>query len=268
MGRSATPVSSPARSRRFAPIGAPSAQGGPEIAQSLQREQIGCERDRHEVRGDQRSPVDRAEVGADVDQDEIRLRILASLPQCPTQGGDHAECALVAVQALGPLAGELVLGLRQGKVAGHEAQRGRGCLRLLRGDVTRAPQQRHERPVDRAAGRIGGPQLLHLVLVEEHAGEVRLRIEVRRHDAHAEVGVHPGQVIDDRRLADAALVVEERDCGHRADLTVTRTREWSGSNSGSGLPLASSACRARAMPMPKRCAYPRLRMISAISGLR
>ena len=115
--------------------------------------------------------------------------------------------------------------MRQGQIAGHEGQRRSGRLHRRRSNVARASQQRHERAVDRVSGRIRGQQVLHLVLVEEHAGEVRLRVEVRGHHGHPEIGVHPGQVVDDGRLADALLVVEESDRGHRADLTVTSTRE-------------------------------------------
>ena len=48
------------------------------------------------------------------------------------------------------------------------------------------------------------------ILFEETSSQVRLRIQVEGNDTLTHLGEHPGQMIDQRGLADATLVVEKR----------------------------------------------------------
>jgi len=90
-------------------------------------------------------------------------------------------------------------------------------------DAALALQQRPHRREHGVRALVRGPEIFQTFLFQEHSGEIRLRIEVRSQHAFALVCKHPRQVIDQRSLADAALVVEEGDGGHPADLTVTPT---------------------------------------------
>jgi len=66
-----------------------------------------------------------------------------------------------------------------------------------------------------------GPEGLEAIRVQEHPAGVRLGVQVGGDDVETEIRVHPGQVIDQRGLAGARLVVEERDGLHGAGLTIT-----------------------------------------------
>ena len=86
--------------------------------------------------------------------------------------------------------------------------------------------------VDGAIGRacsIGFPPGFKRVLIKECAGQVGLGVKIDGHHALAHLGQHPGQVVDERGLADT---------------------------------------RACALPKPKRCTKPRVFSTPAIMRLR
>lgn len=90
-------------------------------------------------------------------------------------------------------------------------------------DVALAGHQRAQTVADGARLTVVAPQRHQPVFVQEHRSQVRLRVQIGHQHLQAMVGIHPRQVVDQRGLADAALVVEERDglhgcrrgdCGH------------------------------------------------------
>lgn len=101
---------------------------------------------------------------------------------------------------------------------------------------------------------IFAPQLPETVLVEKHAGEIGLRIEIGGDDVESEIRIHPSEVIYERSLSDSSLVVEESDGLHGAGLTTAQIVVGSKKNSGGGFPFSDNASRAMGIPMPNRCA--------------
>lgn len=97
--------------------------------------------------------------------------------------------------------------------------------------------------------------MLNFFVIEKGSRQVRLRIEISRDHPVPTVGEHPCHVVHQGGLADAALVVEERDhwWRHGRLLIVTATWESVTVNSGGGLLLRSSDRRVAGNPMPKRC---------------
>ncbi len=207
----------------FVPFLPPAPQGRAQVLQALEGEEIRGERDHHVLGGDQHRPVQRAQGWPHVDQDQPRLSLLGSPLQDPPHRADHPERAWLAVEAVRPLAGELVLGRGQGQVAGDQTQAWADLLHMGVSHVTGPVQERHQRLVDRPSRPSVGPELLDTVLLQEHAGQVGLRIEVGGDHRDPLIGIHPGQVIDQRGLSDPSLVVEEGDRLHRAGLRIAIT---------------------------------------------
>ena len=79
------------------PFPAPVLKRGTKVTQPLQREQVGSQRNGHEIRGNQGGTVDRTEIGAEVDQNRTMERRF------------RAKRRLVAVQTIGPRGRELRL---------------------------------------------------------------------------------------------------------------------------------------------------------------
>src|SRR3990167_9352569 len=120
--------------------------------------------------------------------------------------------------------------------------------------VSHTPQQRLDTPKNRLGVVAIGPELFETVFFQEGCAKVCLRVEVCRNNPHAKVGIHPGQVVDERRLSYSALVVKESDnsCVHCLLLITTSTWVSSTTNSRAGLLFFASSWRAIAMPNPKR----------------
>ena len=57
------------------------------------------------------------------------------------------------------------------------------------------------------------PQRLKFIFVEKRSGQIGLRIEIAGENPLTHLRQHPGQMIDKRRLANAALVIEESEHG-------------------------------------------------------
>ncbi len=120
-------------------------------------------------------------------------------------------------------------------------------------------------PTPRTSGR-RAPHTVGLESVPSHicsdrsssrnmAGRLVSGIQVDGNDGRAQVGSHPGRVVDQRRLAHASRIVEKGDDGPRRGRlrTGVTTRLSSTRNSAGGLPLSRSAFRAGAMPTPNFC---------------
>ena len=100
----------------------PRLKRGPQVAEALQREEVGPERDHHVVRGDERSPIDGAEVRSQVDQHHVRIVQLGAALDHPREGGDDPKGALITVHALRPDLGQVVLELGKRHVPGNQRQ--------------------------------------------------------------------------------------------------------------------------------------------------
>jgi len=109
------------------------------------------------VAGDQRRPVDRTEVRTDVDEHDVGHRPLRGHVRHPTESRYHAECPFLPVEALRPLARQLVLGGREAKVTRNQADIVGDLPQPWPHDVTDAPRQRRQRPVHGA-----GLDVVHL----------------------------------------------------------------------------------------------------------
>jgi hypothetical protein len=64
--------------------------------------------------------------------------------------------------------------------------------------------------------------LLESVIVEKCGCQIGLWIEIRNQNTQAEVMEHPRQMIGERRLANATLVVEKGDAFHKRLNKTTR----------------------------------------------
>ncbi|MDW8478608.1 MAG: hypothetical protein RML12_00335 [Xanthomonadales bacterium] len=196
------------------PARPPRAQGRPEVAQALQRKQVRAERNDDEIAGDQRRAVDRPEIRSHVDQDPVRAHLLRSLAHGAVKGGHDAERGLVAVVAPRPRIGQLVLEGGEREIADDEVQARTDALHIGRLHVAQPAEDRPQGAENRSRMIPVRPELLQLGLVEEHAGEIGLRIQIGRQYRRAALGQHPRQVIHQRRLPDTALVVEEGERSH------------------------------------------------------
>ncbi len=117
--------------------------------------------------------------------------------------------------------------------------------------IASAFNQRPHRRVHRRSAR-GRPKSIDPVILQKHAGQVRLGVQISRNDAMPAKREHPSQVVQQRSFSDASLVVEESHCLHGRFLTVTCTQPGASAgskrNSGAGLPLAASDLRAISIP--------------------
>lgn len=197
-------------------------------------------------------PVDGTEVRADVEQYQVRLRLLGGAAGDGGEGGRHPEAADALVEGVAPRRAELLLGAGQAEIAGDEVEAGVDVHDMGVDDVALHFEQRRQRPVDGLAS-VGLPQRLDGIIGEERRRQVGLRVEVDDEDAGTELTEHPRHVIGERRLADPTLVVEEGDDRrHRSSSNRTSTAVGLTTNPGAGLPLAPMARRATSMPAPKR----------------
>ena len=161
-----------------------------------------------------------------------------------------AKGRLVVSQAVRPRCRQLGLETGQPQVADDQTQVAGNRFDVRLPDVAEPSQDGRHGPENAVGVGAVRPQLLEPVFVEEHRGQVRLRIEVHGHHRVTELGVHPGEVIDQRGLADPPLVVEEGDRLHRALQMVASTWEGSNVNFASGLPFFRRASCARITPRP------------------
>lgn len=99
------------------PGATPIPEGRSDVSQALQREHVGSQRDDHAIAGDQGGPVDRAEIGTDIQQRQIGAELLPGPFDQPRKRRRDPKCPLVAVQTLRPLGGQLVFPLGKGEIA-------------------------------------------------------------------------------------------------------------------------------------------------------
>ena len=92
-----------------------------------------------------------------------------------------------------------------------------------------------------------GPQFLQPFLIQEHRGQIGLRIKVSDHHRGAKIGE---EVVPQCGFADSSLVVEECDGSH-GFLAMVDTCDGSNVKLASVLPLRRSASCARITPRPK-----------------
>src|ERR1019366_3230548 len=154
-------------------------------------------------------------------------------------------------------------------VAWHDPEVRRDLLDVRVGNAASAPEQWFQRPVYRKPPR-SAPQLLDAVVIKKRSGQIGLRVEIDGNYGQPEFAQHPGKVIDQRRLADAALVVEESHnrCRHRFSLTIAATAPTDAWNSSEGFPFWARRSRAICIPTPNRCTNPSLFSTPASVGLR
>jgi len=164
--------------------------------------------------------------------------------------GRRAERRLVTIVASRPRIRELVFEGGERKVAHDQAETPFDARHMRHAHVAQPADDRAQGTEDRVRVFAVGPQFLELPLVEEHAAEVRLRIEVDREHGLPLIREHVGQVVDEGRLADATLVVEEGNGLHGRLRIVTSTYPLSKTNSASGLPFLARASWARRTPRP------------------
>src|ERR671914_917715 len=88
------------------------------------------------------------------------------------------------------------------------------------GKVAAAFEQRGHRSID-SPPWCSKPQLLDPPLIHERRRQVGLWVEIEHCHRSAELVQHPGDVVDERRLAHAANVVEERYNRHRHRFSLT-----------------------------------------------
>jgi len=94
------------------------------------------------VGGHQGRPIDGPEVRSDIDEYEVRRELLCPVDDQAPECGDDPESALLAVEAVGPLARQLVLEPGQCEVAGGQRQPVIDLPERRRRDVTDPAQQR------------------------------------------------------------------------------------------------------------------------------
>ena len=147
--------------------------------------------------------------------------------------------------------GECILEAGKFNIAWDEMEIGGDFLEFWLGDIADARQRFHALE-DRGAGGFFLPECLDPVLVEERGGEIGLRVEICDHDTLTQCGEGPRKVVNQRRLADTTLVIEE--CQdrrvHDFFLRVQTMALGVTLNSSGGLPFFSSSRRAMAMPRP------------------
>ncbi len=165
--------------------------------------------------------------------------------------GLGSESRLVAAHAVGPCGGEFGFESSQTQVADQQAEVFKDYLYVRVVDVTETAKNRGDRSQDTFRMISIGPQLLESVVAQEHGAQVCLRVEIRGDHRNTEVGVHPGEVVDQGRFADPSLVVEESDGFHGFLRMVASTLAGSKVNSASGFPFFSRASCARMTPRPK-----------------
>jgi hypothetical protein len=98
------------------------------------------------------------------------------------------------------------------------------------------------------------PELLKPIVLKKRSRQVCLRIKIRHQQPTPLITEHPCQVVNEGRLSDASLVVEEGDNGyaHGRLRTTDSTAVGCTSNSSCGFPLLANSRRAVAMPTPNR----------------
>ena len=139
------------------PFVPPVAKGWSEVPQPLEREEIGGERKDDGVGRNDCRPVDRAEVGADVDQHDVRLPCLGGLEDGAMEGRFDPKRRLVASHAVRPCRRKPCLEPGQPEVADDQTEVVRDPLDVRRPDVTESSKDRRNRSQD-ACGMIAvGP---------------------------------------------------------------------------------------------------------------
>src|SRR5262245_16585968 len=151
----------------------------------------------------------------------------SSLEDSP-EGGDNSKSPLLAVETFGPVLGQLVLEARELQVTADEAElvpAGVGLLDMRIGNVADAADERLDGSINGGGGAyIFIPERLEPVFVEKRCRQIRLGIEVAGQDAHAQVGIHPGEMVNQGGLANPSLVVEESDHRRPHGRFLTRAR--------------------------------------------
>lgn len=215
-------------------------QGWAEGAQTLEGKQIGPEWNDDVIGRDEGGAVDGTEIGADISQNHRRVHFFRPCLHHGPERGQHPKRAIQIGGAEGvwPFAGQGILKARQREVTGNQFER-RGDF--LEGGRPHIPnlQQRLDAGENSPASLplLAFPQPFHLLFVQKRGRQIGLRIQVTGEHPVASLRENPGQVVDQGRFADPALVIEEgqhRDRHDKRLRMVTWTKASSTLNSGSG----------------------------------
>ena len=201
------------------PVSPPLIQRWAKIAQTLERKQVGAQRNDNVIGGDQGRAIDSAQVGPDIGQNNIGVHLPCPGLHDGRERGQNTEgaeqLARVGTQCIGPFRRQGVFKSGQRQIAGYQVQR-RGDFREIRVFDVSHSRQRLNALQNGLRGCIAFvvPQRFQMILIQKCSGEVRLRIKVTGQHLVAHVGQHPRDVVDQRGFADASLVVEEGQNGN------------------------------------------------------
>jgi len=195
----------------LSPLQSPVSKSRSDIAQPLKGEDVWHQRNHDVIACDQCGAVQRPEVRADINQDQVIFSLSSSSHKQVPYRADDPKSAGISVQACRPLAAQLVLKRRQTEVTDDQAETIGDLLDVDFAQSTGAIEQRPERSGNGLARTAVAPQLLEAIITEERGREIGLRIEVGGEHPVAALGEHPGEVVSQTGRADPALVVEEGD---------------------------------------------------------
>ena len=159
-------------------------------ADALERQELGLQRHQHGIDGDQRVQRDQAERRRAVDQDRVpaRARIVASAPSASAR-----RCSRRS------MIDQLDLGAGERHVGRHHRQ-ARICVARIALVERRQAEQKFV-----GAGRALGPR-------DAQTGRgISLRVEIYQQNLLAHGGQRRGEIDGGRGLADAALLVSDRE---------------------------------------------------------
>ncbi len=164
----------------------PLRQDRPEGAQPLQAEKVCTERDDDGVGDEQGGAVQRPQVRADVDDGDVRADGSRRTVDDAGKGRRRAHDRWIRPgEAAGPGCGELLLEAAERQVAGQQPEPVVDLASRHGRDVADTVEDGLYGSGDARAGA-GAPQRLELLLPQEAAGEVRLRVQIDDQDPSSE----------------------------------------------------------------------------------
>jgi len=125
--------------------------------------------------------------------------------------GRALQCRRLVVEAPGPAFGQSNFESAEREITRDERQVACDFENLVISPLAGSMDEGFDEIVNRCGIIPGCPNPFELFLGKKCGRQAALRIEVQRDRADSQFLEHPGQVVDERRLPDAALIAEKSD---------------------------------------------------------
>ncbi len=120
----------------------------------------------------------KAQIRSHVYQSQTGVDLCSALPQDARKRRQNAKRSWLAIQARGPLARKFVFRGREKEISDYEPEAGLRLRNIGSRHIAGPLQKRAEGAIHSQALTAFRPKRLELLVVEEHAGKVGLRVEV------------------------------------------------------------------------------------------